>query len=116
LKQIDTDGSFSFSGELLVELSQPATFALAQNYPNPFNPETFIRYQLAESGKVELAIFNVRGERVRTLIHEDKPAGYYLVRWDGKNDAGKTLSSGTYFYMLNIDGKTLFSKQMLLIK
>ncbi len=116
LKQIDTDGSFSFSGELVVELSQPATFALAQNYPNPFNPETFISYQLAESGKVELAIFNLRGEQVRTLVREDKPAGYYLVRWDGKNETGKTLSSGTYFYTLNVDGKTLFSKPMLLMK
>ena len=116
LKQIDTDGSFTYSNEIKVEVAAPSSFELSQNYPNPFNPQTSIGYRLAEAGKVELAVYNARGETVRELVNQSKLPGSYSVVWDGKNDSGSAVVSGTYFYMLKVDGKILASKVMILIK
>ncbi len=76
----------------------PAEFSLAQNFPNPFNPATAIRFALPRQGKVVLQIFNTRGEQVRTLLSEIKPAGEHTVLWNGKNNRGDVAASGIYFY------------------
>ncbi|HFE64530.1 MAG TPA: choice-of-anchor D domain-containing protein, partial [Caldithrix sp.] len=72
----------------------PTTFAVKQNYPNPFNPTTTIKYQLPQSSDVHLVIYNVLGQKVRTLLNTRKDAGYYQVVWDGRNDQGVKLATG----------------------
>jgi photosystem II stability/assembly factor-like uncharacterized protein len=83
-------------------VNKPVDYGLSQNYPNPFNPETVIEYQLPEAGRVSLKIYDLVGREVRTLINEEKPAGYHRVRWDGKDNAGQKLNSGVYFYRLQV--------------
>ena len=88
---------------------------LYQNYPNPFNPETTISYQLPENSEVELAIYNLKGQKVKTLVNELLPAGQHSVVWDGKDDNGKSVSSGIYFYKLKT-GNFEKTKKMILMK
>ncbi|MCG2714926.1 MAG: T9SS type A sorting domain-containing protein, partial [Candidatus Marinimicrobia bacterium] len=93
----------------------PAEFKLSRNYPNPFNPNTNISFQLPENSKVTIAVYDILGNRVRTLVNENKTAGYYTVQWNGLNDNGMSLSSGTYFYQIQA-GQYNSTKKMLLIK
>jgi len=79
-------------------LGIPTTYAVSQNYPNPFNPTTSIRYQLPSHSQVKLSIYNVLGQRVRTLLDKEVEAGYHMVEWDGLNDAGNQIASGVYLY------------------
>jgi len=116
LKQIDTNGDFAFSQVLSVEIISPNDFQLSQNYPNPFNPETVIQYQLRTSSEVEITVSNSLGRKIRTLVNETKDAGKHQIKWDGKNASGKAAASGIYYYTLKIDGTTLFTRQMLLLK
>jgi hypothetical protein len=92
----------------------PTEFALKQNFPNPFNPETTIKYNLAASGPVELRIYNMVGQVVRTLVNERQAAGRYSIRWDGKDDHGLSVSSGIYFYRIDTDKFHSVKKLMLL--
>ncbi|MDZ7342887.1 MAG: hypothetical protein ONA90_00065, partial [candidate division KSB1 bacterium] len=99
--------------------SRPVEFLLTQNYPNPFNPETTIRFdipeRIANGVTVQLRIYNVLGELVRTLVDEMKLPGQYKVSWDGKNDAGVPVSGGLYIYRLQA-GEFSESKRMLMLK
>ncbi len=84
---------------------QPKDTILAQNFPNPFNPETWIPYQLSKSTEVTLQIYDISGRLVRTLELGWKPTGSYMTRssaayWDGRNELGERVASGTYFYTL----------------
>lgn len=90
-------------------------FKLFQNYPNPFNPTTIISYKLPVSSEVELKIYNLLGQKVRSLVNERKPAGFYQVQWDGRDETGKEVSSGVYIYRLKA-GDFIQSKKMLLIR
>lgn len=92
----------------------PALTCLGNNYPNPFNPETTIRFDLAKSGKARLEIFNVKGQTIKTLADGDIDAGYHSLKWNGKDDNGKSVSSGVYFYRLTSDGKSLTNKMLML--
>ncbi|RMI03587.1 MAG: T9SS C-terminal target domain-containing protein, partial [Calditrichaeota bacterium] len=74
----------------------PQTFAVSPNFPNPFNPSTTIRYQLPVSSEVRLEIYNVLGQRVRSLVRGRVKAGFYTAVWDGRNDAGEPVASGIY--------------------
>ena len=74
----------------------PAIFGLDQNYPNPFNPMTVISFSLPEAASVSLAIYDVRGRRVRLLVDETREAGQHDVVWTGTDDLGRQLPSGTY--------------------
>jgi len=76
----------------------PATFAISRNYPNPFNPTTMIDYQLPQSADVKLEIYNVLGQKVRTLVNAKMAAGRYQATWDARNDAGTPVGSGVYIY------------------
>lgn len=78
----------------------PLEYSLSQNFPNPFNPSTAINYTLAHSGKVKLDIFNVLGQKVRTLVDAQQGIGAYSVTWDGKDNHGILLSSGIYYYQI----------------
>ena len=96
--------------------TRPEVFALANNYPNPFNPATTIKYALPQASDVELTVYNVVGQAVRTLVAEHQSAGRYVVEWDATNDSGHSLSSGMYFYRLQAGGEFREVKKMLLLK
>jgi hypothetical protein len=92
----------------------PTRLAL-ENYPNPFNPATTIRYSLPKATRVTLAVYDVGGRLVRTLIdHAKTPAGVFETRWDGLGDRDAPVASGVYFYRLTIAGETLTRKMVLL--
>jgi len=93
----------------------PATFELGQNYPNPFNPATVIKYSLTERCHVTLDIYNVLGQKVRTLVDESKPLGQYQIIWDGLDDNGLETAAGVYLYRLKA-GNYLVTKKMMFIK
>jgi hypothetical protein len=93
----------------------PRTFELSDNYPNPFNPSTMINYGVPKNGTVSLIVYNILGQRVRTLVNAPMTAGRYSIAWDGRNEAGSVLSSGVYFYRLQA-GATALVKKMLLLK
>ena len=113
------DSAFGFNRLALpapVQLqTRPEAFALANNYPNPFNPATTIKYALPQAADVQLTVYNVLGQPVRTLVAEHQNAGRYVVEWDATNDSGHNLSSGMYFYRLEAGGD-LEVKKMLLLK
>ena len=75
----------------------PATYVLSPPYPNPFNPTVTIPFGLPVQGRVKLAVYNVIGQKVATLVDETKPAGYHRIVWNGCNDFGVAVSSGIYF-------------------
>ncbi len=95
--------------------SQPETYQLYQNYPNPFNPATTIEYALSSAADVELAVFNISGQKVRTLVNERVAAGGYQTVWDGRDDRGNSVSTGVYLYRLSANN-TVQSKKMLFVK
>jgi flagellar hook assembly protein FlgD len=92
----------------------PTTFAISQNYPNPFNPTTSIKYQLPQTSDVRLLIYNVLGQKVRTLVNNQIEAGYHSVIWDGRNDEGNAVASGVYIYRFEAGKFTRTMKLMLL--
>ncbi len=95
--------------------SIPTEYALHQNYPNPFNPSTTIRYDLKENAEVRLEIFNILGQKVRTLVNERQTAGSRSVIWEARNDIGEAVTSGVYFYRLQA-GEFVETKKLLLLK
>jgi len=97
----------------------PEKFQLYQNYPNPFNPATRINYVIAAQGiapvQVELTVFNILGQKVRTLVNGRQKASSHCFVWDGRNDNGLALGSGIYLYRLTVPGFSK-TKKMLLIR
>lgn len=116
LKQIDNDGTYEYSKAIEVNFEIPKTFYLSQNYPNPFNPTTIIKYTVPnvtqngiERDRVQLKIFDLLGNEVATLVNGYKPAGSYEVNFNAAR-----LSSGIYFYRLQIGGRIEIKKMTLL--
>ncbi len=97
------------------EVFSPKDFQLFQNHPNPFNSETTIKYTLFKSCPVSLVMYNILGQKVRTLVDEYQRPGAKTVSWDGKNEKGKDLPSGIYFYQL-MAGQITQTKRMVLLK
>jgi hypothetical protein len=93
----------------------PSAFQLSQNYPNPFNPQCEIRYALPKHAEVNLSVYNVLGQKVKTLVDELQTAGFKTVHWNGKDDKGEEVSSGVYFYKLKA-GDYSETKKMILLK
>ena len=91
------------------------SFTLRQNYPNPFNPSTTIEYQLPQRGDVEVTIFDIQGRKIRELERTTRNAGSYAVVWDSRDDAGRSVATGVYFYRVQFNGSSLV-KKLLLIK
>jgi len=93
----------------------PSSFSLSQNHPNPFNPHTVIQYALPQGAHVNLVIYNVLGQKVKTLVNDFQTAGFQSVEWDGTNDNGSVTSSGIYFYKL-VAGDFTQTKKMVMLK
>jgi hypothetical protein len=91
------------------------TFALRQNYPNPFNPSTTIEYELPESGRVLIQIFDVKGQLVRILESGNRFSGRHRVIWDGKNGDLQRVASGVYLYRMHY-GNSVQMRKLLLLK
>lgn len=94
----------------------PVRNALEQNAPNPFNPETTIGYSVAQPGRVEIRVYGVGGRLVRRFATRAEAPGRYSVRWDGRDDAGRALSSGVYFYEIQTQGGYRAARKLLLLK
>jgi len=85
------------------------------NYPNPFNPTTTIMFNLPKDSKVEIDIYNIKGQKVKSLISDDFIAGKHKLIWNGTNNFNKKVSSGIYFYRLKTN-QGIINKKMLLLK
>ncbi len=85
------------------------------NYPNPFNPQTTISYNIDKASDVELTIYNIKGQKVRTLVDDQQEAGRHDIVWDGTDSKGKKVASGTYLYKVKADDQEVVNK-MLMIK
>ena len=96
----------------------PTSYALYQNYPNPFNPSTTIKFDLPVDSRVTVEVYNLLGQRVRTLVNETRKAGYHVAEWNGTGDAGQLLSSGVYFLRIDavgVNGKTFGDVRKLMM-
>jgi hypothetical protein len=115
LKQVDYDGSSSFSNEVEVDLANPAAFSLDQNYPNPFNPSTSISFSLPEASSVKIVVYDVLGNKITELLNGNLALGYHKLNFD----AGK-LNSGLYLYTITAQSNSgqSFSatRKMMLLK
>lgn len=103
-----------------VSNEMPQSFSLSQNYPNPFNPSTTIQFAVVRTAMTEIAIYDILGRNVATLVSESLAPGYYSVQWDGRNSRGVTAAGGVYFVRMNARpdngaGVTAFRK-LLLVK
>lgn len=104
-------------GEGSPETGAPAVpDVLMQNAPNPFNPETTIGYSVSRAGRVEIRIYGVRGRLVRRFVTRVNTPGRYSVRWDGRDDSGRQLSSGVYFYEIETEGGFHASRKLIMLK
>lgn len=115
LKILKSDGTNTFSEIISIAPRAPEEFKLVQNYPNPFNPVTTIHYTLAQPGKVTLAIFDLQGRRVKTLVDAEQPAGYYFFQWDATDAQAQPVGSGIYFYRL-IGNSQHLTRKLILMK
>ncbi|MGE5845190.1 MAG: T9SS type A sorting domain-containing protein, partial [Ignavibacteria bacterium] len=107
LKQIDFDGTFRYSKE--VEINLISGYQLSQNYPNPFNPATTIRYSIPSKSFVNLEVYDIIGNKIATLVNEEKAAGKFTVSFDGSN-----YSSGMYYYRIKAGDFVKVGKMILL--
>lgn len=115
LKQIDNNGNYEYHAlSKVVEVGIPTKFDLSQNYPNPFNPVTKIDFALPLDAKVSIKIYDMTGREVKTIVNEQRTAGYYTVQFNGSD-----LSSGVYFYRImtkSSGADYIMTKKMVLVK
>ena len=104
------------SGDITVhEVSAvPVDYVLSQNYPNPFNPSTQIEYSVPESGHMTVAIYDVSGRLIQTLVNGFVESGYHSIVWDGRDSAGHTVSAGLYIYSLKGDHVAITRKMVMM--
>jgi len=95
--------------------AKPKQYALFQNHPNPFNPETMISFQIPQSNHIIVRIFNTLGAEIRTVMNGWRDTGNYSIIWDGRDNSGKTVSSGTYIYQIQA-GQFVDIKKMVLVR
>ena len=130
-EELIVGGSFTFAGgkvapyiarwtkkdspDEVEQLFLPSTVSLSQNYPNPFNPATTIEYNVPAQSRINLTLYNVLGQLVRTLVDDTRQAGSYRVTWDGTDQFGAPVSMGVYFYRLQA-GDYRDTKKMLLLE
>lgn len=112
---ISANTVMNFMLEKIVGIEEiPAVSFLSQNKPNPFAGGTTIEYGITKAGKVEIVVYNVVGQKVRTLVNSQEKAGYHKVNWDGTNDSGAKVGGGIYFYKITAGEFTSLKKLILL--
>lgn len=99
-----------------VPVPVPLHHALEQNHPNPFNASTNIRFELHEPGLAAIVLYNQLGQRVRELIRDHRPSGRYAAAWDGKDDSGRSVASGPYYYSLELNSIPQQTRRMILLR
>ncbi len=92
----------------------PTSFTLYQNYPNPFNPETNIVFSVSQNTHAKVEVFTILGQKVRTVFDGKVTVGTHTVKWDGRDDYGRAVASGIYFYKLSVDKQTQTRKMILM--
>ena len=97
-----------------INQEKPTAFALLQNHPNPFNPETEISYALRKDTRVNLTVYNILGQKVKTLVDGFETAGPKSVRWDGTDEGGNQVGSGVYFYRISAAGFVQTNRMIML--
>jgi hypothetical protein len=95
------------------EQSTPQNFALRQNYPNPFNSQTVIGYQLPQASEIELAVYDLLGQRITTLAQSLQRAGAHSIEWDGRDHTGANAASGVYLHRLSTRDFVMTKKLVL---
>jgi len=119
LRQTDTDGTFAYSDAISLVVTPPEAFVLAQNYPNPFKPRsghaaTQISYSLASEQRISIAIYDLRGRKIRTLYVGEQAAGEHIIAWNGRTEQGNIAATGTYFIRMQANGQ-LFTRKLQII-
>jgi hypothetical protein len=110
--------NFTFRTEDFVDNEPDQLFSgveLSQNYPNPFNPETTIDFNLTAAGRVELNVYNLKGELVKTLVEKELAGGNHSTHWNGADNQGNSVPSGLYFYRLQTS-QDVITRRMILLK
>ncbi|MFQ5602664.1 MAG: T9SS type A sorting domain-containing protein [bacterium] len=115
LPAVDLGGLLTDVDESPGVVGAPERFQLAQNYPNPFNPSTVINYTVPQAATIQLHVYNLLGQRIRSLFDGHRLAGEYKVQWDGRNERGEQVAAGIYFLRMETDKLTI-SRKMLLVK
>ncbi len=115
VSKITYDPDLNWINEPAETITQPETFILYQAYPNPFNPSTTISYQLRAAGMVKLAVIDINGRIVKSLVSGRQTGGSYSFEWQGDNRSGQSVAAGIYFCSLSVDNVSQ-SRKMLLLK
>ena len=102
------------SVEEMVEFISQIPIKFLKNYPNPFNPTTKIAFEIGESGKTKVEVFNVKGQKIKTLLNEKMEIGKHSVMWNGNDSNNKRVSSGMYFYKVTVNGNQKTNKMIML--
>ena len=102
------------SVEEIVEFISQIPIKFLKNYPNPFNPTTTISFEIGESGKAKVEIFNVKGQKIKTLLNQKMKVGNHSVIWNGNDSNNKRVSSGMYFYKITVNGNQQTNKMLML--
>ena len=98
----------------MVEFISQIPIKFLKNYPNPFNPTTKIAFEIGESGKTKVEVFNVKGQKIKTLLNEKMEIGKHSVMWNGNDSNNKRVSSGMYFYKVSVNGSQKTNKMIML--
>lgn len=112
IEQITFDSDASV--EEIAEFISQIPIKFLKNYPNPFNPTTTISFEIKEAGNIKVEIFNMKGQKIKTLLDERINSGKHSVIWNGKNNKNKRVSSGMYFYKVSINGNQKINKMIML--
>jgi hypothetical protein len=113
--ELTLDPEFDPSSPSAISETPSSAYSLSQNYPNPFNPVTEISFQIPTDGAVSLEVYDVSGRLVRTLVNGHRTSGPYTERWDGKDDNGRSVATGVYFYRMKA-GSFNQTRRMVLLK
>ena len=114
LKQFSNQKNFIDDLDIILILI-PSEYSISQNYPNPFNPITTLQYDLPEGSFVNVAIYDMLGNMVNTLVNANQSSGYKTVQWNATNNQGEPVSAGVYLYKIQA-GDFVDTKKMILLK